>query len=165
MKSFPLTFLTIITTLVCLVSCESTTPTAADLDRYNKEVEMQTQRQIAALSERRSRGELSQEQYDEQVAALKADIPRRANEIAWTRHDLAESQMRALGIPTGDHPVQVDPPLKGGETFYRQAGQVSQGFGNQSLSPGNDATFRGYTPGGNAAQAATRTQGGGLGGF
>jgi hypothetical protein len=160
MKSPLLSLLALLTVLITLVSCESTEPTAADMDRYHKQVEVQTQSQIAELSARRSRGELSQEQYDDQVAALKADIPRRANEIAWTRHDLVESQKRALGIPTGDHPVQVDPPMQGGQTFYRQAGQVSQGFGNQSLSPQSDASFRGFTPGIMASQAAQRTQNG-----
>jgi hypothetical protein len=145
-----------------LVSCGgmplNTKPTAAELDRYWKKAEERAQQQIAVLDTMKAQGKLSQEQYDLRVLSIQNNIGKNANEIAWTRHELAESQRRALGIPTGDHVVEVSVPQPSGtESFYRPYGQVGSGFGNTSASgsPGG-GMWRGYTPGTMASQAGSR---------
>jgi hypothetical protein len=135
--------------LIQLVSCSSTMPTAEQLDAYYQSAEEQAQRKIAFLNTDLAQGHINQEQYDFEVERIKADIPRKANEIAWTRHDLSESQRRALGIPTGD--TRPEPPRPstggGGESFYRQSGNYGGGYGGttpgRASSPTGNARFGG----------------------
>jgi hypothetical protein len=147
-----------------LASCGTNTmPSAADMDRYYQKAEQIAEEKIALLDEKRRRGEISQEEFDMQAAAARARITNQATELAWARHEIVEAQKRSLGIPTGDHPVQVQVPGAGGqptgESFYRKAGSVSAGtlqgnspYGNPVLGGPN----RGITPG---------TSGGALGGY
>jgi hypothetical protein len=107
-----------------LASCgTNTTPTALDMDRYYRKAEEMAQDRIAILETRRQRGEITQEEFDMQSGAIRAKIANHASELAWARHENIEAQKRALGIPTGDHPVQVQVPGASGESFYRRAGQ------------------------------------------
>lgn len=122
-----------------LLSCSTRTmPTAADMDRYYQKAEQMADSRIALLDGKRLRGEITQEEFETQSAAIRARIPNQATELAWARHENAEAQMRMLGIPTGDHPVQLQVPGQGGqgagETFYRRAGQ-SGGENFSSNSP------------------------------
>ena len=147
-----------------LTSCGTNTmPSAGDMDRYYQKAEQIAEEKIALLDEKRQRGEISQEQFDMQAAAARGRITNQATELAWARHEIVEAQKRSLGIPTGDHPVQVQVPGSGGqptgESFYRKAGSVSAGtlqntspYGNSVLGGPN----RGITPG---------TTGGALGGY
>jgi len=126
-----------------LISCQSTLPTAADMERYHQKAEQMAQQQIALLDAQRSRGAITREMYDVNVAAIKAGIPKKAAELAWTKHELSESQKRALGIPTGDFSQQVNVPRSGGQdSFYRPHGQSL----DNNTSPSNQQA-RGYTPG------------------
>src|SRR5205085_2894950 len=72
----------------------------------------------------RRHDELTDAQFNEQATLIRGRIPNHATELAWARHQIVEAQKTALGIPTGDHPVQVQVPGIGtGESFYRRAGQ------------------------------------------
>lgn len=132
-----------------LSACEtSSIPTVADLDRCYQEATRRADVQIADLTKDRNAGRLSQEEYDYRVQQIRNDIPRKANDIAWTRHALAESERRAQGIPTPDAPVQIGNPDPGamGGSFYKQAGDPSGNMSNGDVrffSP----VISGYSPG------------------
>lgn len=126
-----------------LAACSSSMPTSADMDRYYQAAEKQAQRDIDRLTELRNQGKISANEYQVREAAIKESIPKRASMMAWTRHELAQSELRGASIPTPEAPVGVEVPGRGGGSgsFYRQAGQtgsVYQGAGG-GLS-------RGYQP-------------------
>ena len=129
-------------------SCSSTTPTAAQMDRYYAKAEEMAQAQIAIIDGQLQRGEISQSEYNDRLRYLKNNIPNQAQDLAWARHEIADAQKRQLGIPTGGNPV--DPPLSspgasGG--FYKPYNQ--QGANLNSANYGNSAgsMWRGYQPG------------------
>lgn len=135
-----------------LISCRSTMPNAADMDRYQLKAEQMAQQQIVLLDAERSRGEISTELHDARVEVIRADIPKKAAELAWAQHELSESQKRALGIPTGDMAQAVSIPKPGGQdSFYRPYGQS-----NNNFSPAAQLQQRGYTPGFAADSLAPR---------
>lgn len=139
----PLSLMILLVLGMSLISCRSTMPTAADMDRFQQKAEQMAQQQIALLDAQRARGEVSSEMYDAKVDAIRAGIPRKAAELAWAQHELSESQKRALGIPTGDVAQSVSIPKPGGEnSFYRPYGQTDSSF-----SPSMQMQQRGYTPG------------------
>lgn len=139
----PLSLMIMLVLGMTLISCRSTLPTAADMDRFQQKAEQMAQQQIALLDAQRARGEISSEVHDAKVDAIKADIPRKAGELAWAQHELVESQKRALGIPTGDMAQSVNIPRTGGQdSFYRPYGQSDTSF-----SPAMQMQQRGYTPG------------------
>jgi len=100
-----------------LSSCSTTIPTAKDMDTYYEKATRMAQADIRQLDEEKARGEISQQEYDEKTAQINARIARRATEMAWARHELSESQMRAQGIPTGDQPVRVDASATPGSLY------------------------------------------------
>ncbi|MFZ4594345.1 MAG: hypothetical protein ACOYOF_08815 [Verrucomicrobiaceae bacterium] len=116
-------------------------PTATTMDRYYQKAEQMAESQIAALEVKRQSGEISQAEYDSKVQAIRAGIPNQASELAWARHEIAESEKRSLGIPTGDHPVRIAVPggsgLGASESFYRPAGQATTGVQNARNPMGN----------------------------
>lgn len=125
-----------------LCSCMSTTPTAGDMDRYYKEAALRVDRQIAKYGELRDEGRITQEEYDEKVGKARNSLGKKAMELAWTHHEMAESVKRDLSIPTGDHPVTVQAP-NGGDSFYKPAGSEG-GPGYQGMGSG---MWHGYQPG------------------
>lgn len=147
-----------------LTSCgglpSNTKPTASDMDRFYKRAEEMANQQIAVLDQQKAEGKLTEEQYDQRVTYAKNSIGQRANEMAWARHELADSQKRALGIPTGDRPQEVSvPSAAGSESFYRPYGQVGSGFGmnyNNPLGTPVGGMWHGFTPGMMAGQAGAR---------
>ncbi|HSJ02357.1 MAG: hypothetical protein ACAI34_05535 [Verrucomicrobium sp.] len=152
------------TAVACLLpSCAdlpyNTKPTASDMDRFYKRAEERANEQIAILDQQKAQGKMTQEQYDVRVTAAKNRIGQNANEMAWARHELADSQKRSLGIPTGDTTQDVTVPSSAGsESFYKPYGQVGSGFGTYSNPSGTPigTMWHGYTPGGMASQAANR---------
>lgn len=130
-------------TMLLSASCRSTIPTSAEMQRYYAAAEQQAQRDIDHLAELKSRGEISSEEYQRREEAIKDSIPRRASQIAWTRHELTQSEYRSMGIPTPDGPgVQSAAPTRGAVTgsFYRAPGMSGGGpsnpIRNQSLGGG-----------------------------
>jgi hypothetical protein len=109
-----------------LVSCETNTiPTSADMDRYLQKAQQMADHRIEILEGQRRRGEITQAEYDMKVEQTRARITDHATELAWARHENLESRKRAMGIPTGDHPQQIQVPGAGsGESFYRRAGET-----------------------------------------
>ena len=140
-------FLAAVIAVAGLCSCQSTNPSSADMDRYYKEAQVRADRIVARLAEQRDEGKITPEEYNEKVQKVKAQVGQQAMEIAWTRHEIEESKMRALGIPTGDHPVYLSPPNVGSlDSFYRPSGQDGGGFSNGYQGMGS-GMWHGYQPG------------------
>jgi hypothetical protein len=127
-----------------LASCETNTmPTSAQMDRYFQKAQQLADDRIATLEGQRRRGEITEAEYDLKVEQTRAKVADHATELAWARHESLESRKRAQGIPTGDHPQQVQVPgAGGGESFYRRAGEQ----GGSSLN--NNTPFGGSVFGG-----------------
>ena len=70
------------------------------MDFYYRQAEKRAQKQIAGLDYRLETGEISKDEYDRKVADVRACVPLNASELAWARHNLAETEKRNLGIPT-----------------------------------------------------------------
>lgn len=148
----PVSLMILLALGMTLISCRSTMPSAADMDRYHQKAEQMAQRQIVLLDAQRARGEVSPEIYEAGVASIKAGIPQKAAELAWAQHELSESQKRALGIPTGDMAQTVGVPKTGGpNSFHRAYGQSP----DNNLSPAMQQQ-RGYVPGFAADSIAPR---------
>lgn len=112
-----------------MTACRSTIPTTADMNRYYQEAEKRAQMQIARVDDRLNRGEISQADRDQKVEYIRASITTQASDMAWSRHALVDAQKVSMGVPTGDHPVQVAAPGKGGAGgFYRPAGSTGSGY-------------------------------------
>ena len=141
----PMTILRVFITLAtfALAACSSSIPTSKDLQHYYVEAEKQAQRDIDRLAIRRNRGEISSEEYQRRETAIIDSIPRRATQMAWARHELTQSQLRGMSIPTPDVPIAINAPGRGAGTgsFYHQAGQT--GPGNNAVGAG---VLRGYQP-------------------
>jgi hypothetical protein len=132
-------------------SCaSSTTPSAAQMDRYYAKAEEMAQDQIEIIDGQLQRGEISQDEYDQRLRSIKNNIPNPAQDMAWARHEIADAQKRQLGIPTGGNPVQVQLPDAGGAGgFYRPYNQQgadlnSQNYGSAAMG---GSMWKGYQPG------------------
>ena len=129
-------------------SCSSTTPTAAQMDRYYAKAEEMAQSQIAIIDGQLQRGEISQSEYNDRLKSIKNSIPNQAQDMAWARHQISDAQKRQLGIPTGGNPV--DPPLAAPGTsgsLYRPYNQQGANLNSSNYSNSAGSMWRGYQPG------------------
>jgi hypothetical protein len=117
-------------------ACSSTLPTATDMEHYYAEAEKSAQRDINRLAALRENGRISTQEYNKRETAIKDSIPKRASELAWARHELTQSEMRGMSIPTPEAPVGITAPGGRGSgaegSFYRQAGQSGAGYQQNS---------------------------------
>ena len=141
-------------TLLCLCSAAlvagcgtSTLPTAESLTAHAQELREQARPEFDELDRRRAAGTLTEADYQLEKAALEKRISHAAREAAWARHSLAQSERKALGLPTPDAPQSITAPnalvggvsgggVSGGGSHYRPFTQQSQGAFNQSISSG-----------------------------
>lgn len=111
-----------------LASCSSTLPTAESIDALTAQVRQQEQPRYDELSRRLAAGELSNEDYELEKAALDKRVTERVSDIAWTRHFLDQSERKSNGLPTPDMPVVVRAPnaMMGGAGAVGNVGQAAQ---------------------------------------
>lgn len=137
------------------VSCDSTDssiPDAAELDRLHAGLRTKAQYYYDRLDERKARGDISSAEYEIERTKLDGWVWEQAKDAAWRSHSLAESERRALGIPTPDSAQQIAIQsgesgigTGGGGSFYRPYSQV---YGSQMGGSGaNPMTGSGYRPG------------------
>lgn len=87
-----------------------TLPTAKQLDAYERQIRETAQPDYAALEEQRASGQLSQDDYAAARTELDQRVQNKVDTMAWSRHALAQSELKSLGIPTPDQPVENVPP-------------------------------------------------------
>lgn len=117
-----------------------TIPSAADLDKNNQRFLALAKPEFDDLDRRRANGALSQADYEREKASLEYRVQQRAVDAAWTAHSLAESDRKATGIPTPEHPQSITAGGAQG-TLYQshndQYGGSQAGFGaSGSMSSG-----------------------------
>ncbi len=124
---------------VCLVllitgisGCSTNTmPTPDQLDQLERQVRAEHQSQYDELSKQRSSGQLTVEQYQSSLSALDQKVRNKVDTMLWSRHQLAQSELKSLGIPTPDAPVQLEPPTAGQVNGSLYSSSRVNGLGNQ----------------------------------
>ena len=88
-------------------------PSAAQLDNYQRESRAAYQAEYAILERERTEGQMDAQQYELAKSLLDKRVQDRADTMAWNRHALAQSEMKASGIPTPDQPIDLRAPGTG----------------------------------------------------
>lgn len=110
-----LSFLSGLTACLVLSSCAmQSLPDATAMDRFYQHVTELNKDRIRDLEQRRASGKIDNYTYQQEKAALDAEIGKKAMDLAWTQHDLEETQRESLGLPTPDHPQDISVPEAGG---------------------------------------------------
>lgn len=89
-------------------------PDAATMDKYYQHAVNLNKDRLHQLEERRAQGLLDDYHYQQEKAALEAEIGQKATDLAWMRHDMQELKMESLGLPTPDRPQEISVPEAGG---------------------------------------------------
>ncbi len=112
------------------------------MDRFYVKAEEMAQAQIAILDRQLQSGQISRESYEDRVAYIRQNIPIKASELAWARHEIAEAQKRQLGIPTGDSKADMAlPSASSAGGFYHPAGSAPGGNSTPALPAGGRSMY------------------------
>ena len=114
-----------------LVSCESTAPTVEQLDALEAKVRSEHREDYALLEQQRAAGQMTADEYAVEHAALEKRVQNKVDTMLWTRHSLAQSELKANGIPTPDKPVDLAPPGVGTAQGSLYSSSRMNGLGNQ----------------------------------
>lgn len=123
----PLLFLS----LIALVSCESSAPTAEQMDALQTKIRAEHREEYAALEQQRSSVQMSADQYVIERTSLDKRVQNKVDTMLWNRHALVQSEMRANGIPTPDAPVSLEAPGVGQSQGSLYSSSRMNGLGNQ----------------------------------
>lgn len=119
--------------MTLLSACISSTPTAEKLDELEHKIRADFQPSYAQLEEQRRKGELSSEEYAMAKEQLDQRVQNRVDNMAWSRHALVQSDMKANAIPTPDAPQYIAPPGVGSLQGSLYNAQRQNGIGNQAM--------------------------------
>jgi hypothetical protein len=114
-----------------LMSCASTAPTVEQLDALEHQVRAEHREEYFDLEQRRASGQLTQADYETERARLDHRVRAKVDTMAWSRHQLAQSQRKALGLPTPDQPVLLEAPGIGSINGSLYSSSRINGLGNQ----------------------------------
>lgn len=117
--------------LAALVSCESTAPTVDQLDALETKVRAEHREDYAMLEQQRASGQMTADQYETEHAALDKRVKDKVDTMLWTRHALAQSDLKANGIPTPDNPISLEAPGVGQTQGSLYSSSRLNGLGNQ----------------------------------
>lgn len=118
---------------VLLSACVSSTPTAEKLDELERNVRAEYREEYVMLEEQRRSGAMGGEEYTLAKTQLDRRVQNRVDTMAWSRHALVESDMKANAIPTPDRPQQNIPPGVGTLQGSVYNAQRQNGIGNQVM--------------------------------
>lgn len=116
-----------------LGACVSSTPTAESLDAMERKVREEYRQDYASLEDQRRTGALDAEQYRIARGQLDQRVQNRVDTMAWSRHALVQSDMKANAIPTPDAPQQNTPPGVGTITGSVYNSTRQNGLGSQVM--------------------------------
>lgn len=119
--------------MALLSACSSSAPTAEKLDELEHKIRAEHQPSYAQLDEQRRAGELNSEEYAYAKQRLDQRVQNRVDSMAWSRHALVQSEMKANAIPTPDAPQNLTPPGVGSLTGSLYNAQRQNGIGNQVM--------------------------------
>ncbi|MBL9133072.1 MAG: hypothetical protein JNG86_17815 [Verrucomicrobiaceae bacterium] len=136
-----------------LASCASSTMDSIPDEAKMAEFKQIAQRNLAPdyieIAEQRRAGQLTEAQYQEELARLDKQAVSDAHTLAWRSHEMAERQRKARGEPTPDNPIAIHVPnamtgSAGGQSTFRSALQnysLANGIGGgTNLAPSLPAT-------------------------
>jgi hypothetical protein len=106
-------------------------PTPEQLDQLEKQVRAEHHSQYADLARQHSTGQMSAEQYAASLAVLDKRVRNKVDTMVWSRHHLAQSERKSVGMPTPDAPVQLEPPAAGQVNGSLYSSSRVNGMGNQ----------------------------------
>lgn len=119
----------------CLVlaACTSTVPSPEQIDAFERQVRAQHREDYETLDRRRQSGELDAQSHREALDALDKRVRNEVDTRLWSRHALAQSELKANDIPTPDRPVSNLPPGVGTLQNSLYNSQRQTGMGNQVM--------------------------------
>jgi len=117
---------------LCASCITNTTPTAAQLDAYESQLRVAARPEYAALEQQLASGQLTRGEYEASRAEVDQRVQNQVDSMAWSRHALAQSELKALGIPTPDQPVANPPPGVGQTQGSLYNAMRTTGMGSQS---------------------------------
>lgn len=99
---------------LALGSCASSTmdsiPDDAQLAEYKRQGQASLAQEYMALGDQRHAGQLTEAQYQAEMAKLEERAVSIGHSLAWQNHSMAEQQRKARGEPTPDAPVAIQVP-------------------------------------------------------
>jgi len=113
------------------MGCESSVPTAQQMDALESRVHQEYEPQYAELLQARATGQLTPSEYETQRARLDLNVSNKVDSLLWNRHALAQSSQKSLGLPTPDSPVANEPPGVGSLQGSLYSSSRLNGLGNQ----------------------------------
>jgi hypothetical protein len=119
--------------VVLLSSCISSLPTAEKLDELEQVVRAEYRQEYVILEDRHRSGTMTGEEYTLAKRQLDRQVQNRVDTMAWSRHALVQSEMKANAIPTPDRPQQNIPPGVGTLSGSVYNAQRQNGIGNQAM--------------------------------
>jgi hypothetical protein len=136
---------------ISLGACVNSVPTAEKLDQLEQQVRAEYRQEYVALDEQRRSGGMDQVEYNAAKKQIDQRVQNRVDTMAWSRHALVQSDMKANAIPTPDKPQSNLPPGVGSMqgTVYnstRQNGIGTQAIGNM-IQQSNATTYNGRRAG------------------
>lgn len=117
--------------ITALVSCESTAPTASQMDELEATVRADYRERFSELEQQRRTGAITQVDYEMQYGSLNREVTNKVDTMLWNRHALAQSELKANNIPTPDKPVELTPPGVGQSQGTLYNSTRINGLGNQ----------------------------------
>lgn len=108
------------------------------MDVYEKAARAAHRAEYAALEQQRASGQVTQEEYQVERGALDKRVQDQADTMAWNRHALVQSEMKANSIPTPDQPVDLVAPGTGAipnSLYNTQRSNAMTGQQNTNLGP------------------------------
>jgi hypothetical protein len=106
-------------------------PTAAQMDQLESQVRREEEPEYARLSQMRAAGQLSPGEYEVQKQSLDLRVQNKVDNMVWSRHALAQSHLKSMGMPTPDLPVSNLPPGVGSIQGSLYTSSRLNGLGNQ----------------------------------
>lgn len=112
------------------------------MDAYQKAARAANRAEYAELDQQHMSGQLTYEQFEAARKALDQRVQNQADTMAWNRHALAQSELKANSIPTPDQPVSLAAPGSGAipDTLYNTA-RRSATSGQQSTYLGTSSAY------------------------
>ena len=116
-----------------LSACVSSVPTAEKLDELERNVRAEYREDYVILEDQRRNGSLDAASYAVAKEQLEKRVQNRVDTMAWSRHALVESDMKANAIPTPDRPQNNVAPGVGSISGSVYNSQRQNGIGNQVM--------------------------------
>lgn len=101
------------------------------MDALEQRVRAEQQPAYQDLEQRRAAGQITQAEYEAERTIIDHRVRTKVDTLVWSRHALAQSDLRSQGIPTPENPIQLDAPGTGSVNGSLYTSSRVNGLGNQ----------------------------------